>query len=80
MSEEEIDKRKAVKKSMPRKCLHCNGDRLYLFKDALYVGDNTGNDDVGVFCENCGCIGTVAITITTKRGTFERWTIEQEDG
>ena len=59
------------KRSMPRKCPRCKGDHLYLSKDALYVGGNTGNDDVGVFCGTCDCIGTVTICVTTKRGTFE---------
>ena len=60
-------KRLEKKRGMPRKCPRCNGGNLYLSKDAIYVGDNTGNDAVGVFCGSCDCIGTITIRVTTKR-------------
>lgn len=40
---------------MPRKCPYCGGT-LSLSADLFFVGDNTGNDDIGVYCGKCDCI------------------------
>ena len=62
---------------MIRKCPICGGTDLYLYEHyGVPICENT---KITVYCIKCGEIGTVDITIHTKRGTFELFEFEGEE-
>jgi len=55
-------------KSIPKRCPICKGTELSICQyDSISVGYE---GSAGVYCENCGEIGTVQIRIVPKNGTF----------